>query len=77
METVTTNLSLAFISSVMSNRPEAVQVFDQFHLVCCRIMHKVIYNESYIVRKLLKKQVTKDIRWLQFVNNGHIDKMGI
>jgi transposase len=76
IEAVATDLSPAFISSVMTNAPEAVLVFDHFHVVkllndALDEIRRDLYSEE---KDLNKKQVTKGIRWLLLGNGDHIDK---
>ncbi len=51
IKSVSTDLSAAFISSVMSNAPETVLVFDHFHIVKLMKMHWMVSGEVCIGKK--------------------------
>lgn len=70
IEAVATDLSPAFIASVMSNAPDAVLVFDHFHVV--KLMNdsldelrRSLYREE---KDLNKRKVLKGTRWLLLCN---------
>jgi transposase len=74
IENVATDLSSAFISSVIENAPEATHVFDHFHVV--KLMNDAIdeirrdaYNEE---RNINKRNVLKGTRWLLLRNERDI-----
>jgi transposase len=74
-EAVTTDLSPAFISSVMTNAPDATLVFDHFHVV--KLMNdaldeilRSLYRQE---RDLNKRKVIKGTRWLLLCNGKDID----
>jgi transposase len=68
---VTTDLSAAYISSVMEHCPEAVHVFDHFHVV--KLMNEKlddIRRQVYAVEKdIHKRKVLKGTRYL-LLRNG-------
>lgn len=66
IEAIATDLSAAFISSVMNNAPDATLVFDHFHVV--KLMNEALdeirrslYREE---KDLNKRNVMKGTRWL-------------
>lgn len=71
IKNVATDLSAAFISSVMENAPQATHVFDHFHVV--KLMNEALddirrtqYNEE---KDLNKRKVIKGTRYL-LLRNG-------
>jgi transposase len=75
IEAVATDLSPAYISAVLTHLPDAVHVFDHFHLI-------KLYNEglSDLRRKLyheaanlMHRQVLKGTRWLLLKNPENLD----
>jgi transposase len=66
IKVVTSDLSGAFISSVMENAPEAVHVYDKFHVVKLMndavdsVRRKVYAQET----DLVKRNIIKGSRWL-------------
>ena len=74
IEAVATDLSAAYISSVMTNAPEATLVFDHFHVV--KLMNDAIdqirrdiYREE---TDLNKRKVLKGTRWLLLCNGKDV-----
>lgn len=74
IEHIATDLSKAFIASVMVNAPAAVHVFDHFHVV--KLMNDAIdklrarmYHEE---RDLNRRKVIKGLRWLLLCNGEDI-----
>lgn len=74
IKSVATDLSVAFISSVMSNAPDAVLVFDHFHVV--KLMNdaldeirRSVYRDE---KDLNKRKVLKGTRWLLLCNGKDI-----
>lgn len=74
IKSVATDLSAAFISSVMSNAPNAVLVFDHFHVV--KLMNdtldeirRSVYRDE---KELNKRKVLKGTRWLLLCNGKDI-----
>jgi len=71
---VATDLSAAFIASVMENCPEAVHVFDHFHVV--RLMNEKlddIRRKAYSMEKdVNKRKVLKGTRYLLLGNGADI-----
>lgn len=74
IKAVATDLSAAFISSVMSNAPQATLVFDHFHVV--KLMNdaldeirRSVYREE---ADLNKRKVLKGTRWLLLCNGKDI-----
>lgn len=74
IKSVATDLSAAFISSVMSNAPNAVLVFDHFHVV--KLMNdaldeirRSVYRDE---KDLNKRKVLKGTRWLLLCNGKDI-----
>lgn len=70
IKNVTTDLSAAFISSIMENAPQVTHVFDHFHVV--KLMDDVLdnirrtkYNQE---KNLNKRKVMKGIRYLLLCN---------
>jgi transposase len=74
IESVATDLSAAFISSVLSNAPNATLVFDHFHVV--KLMNDAIdqiRRDVYRQEKdLNKRKVLKGTRWLLLRNGKDI-----
>lgn len=75
IQAVATDLSPAFVSSVMSNAPNATLVFDHFHVV--KLMNdaldeirRSLYREE---KDLSKRKVIKGTRWLLLCNGKDID----
>lgn len=66
IQSVSTDLSAAFVASVMENAPQAKIVFDRFHVV--KLMNDVvdeIRRKEYAMEKNLdKRKVIKGTRWL-------------
>ena len=74
IEHIATDLSKAFIASVMVNAPAAVHVFDHFHVV--KLMNDAIdklrarmYHEE---KDLNRRKVIKGLRWLLLCNGDDI-----
>ena len=74
IEAVATDLSTAFISSVMTNAPESTLVFDHFHVV--KLMNEVLdklrrelYRQE---RDVNKRKVLQGTRWLLLRNGKDI-----
>jgi transposase len=74
IKAVATDLSAAFISSVMENAPDAALVFDHFHVV--KLMNDTLdklrrqaYNQE---ADLMKRKVLKGTRWLLLCNGEDI-----
>lgn len=71
IKAVATDLSPAFISSVMTNVPDATLVFDHFHVV--KLMNDALDNIRRSVyreeKDLNKRKVIKGTRWL-LLHNG-------
>lgn len=74
IKAVATDLSPAFVSSVMTNAPEATLVFDHFHVV--KLMNDAldeIRRNTYREEKdLNKRKVLKGTRWLLLCNGKDI-----
>lgn len=74
IKAVATDLSAAFISSVMSHAPNATLVFDHFHVV--KLMNDALDNirrSLYREEKdLNKRKVLKGTRWLLLCNGKDI-----
>lgn len=74
IEAVATDLSPAFISSVMSNAPEAALIFDHFHVV--KLLNDTIdeiRRDTYKMETdLNKRKVLKGTRWLLLCNEKDI-----
>lgn len=71
---VTTDLSAAFISSVMSNTPDAVLVFDHFHVVkmmndALDEIRRGIYRDE---KDLNKRKALKGTKWILLCNGKDI-----
>ena len=74
IKAVATDLSSAFIASVMENAPQATLVFDHFHVV--KLMNEVLdgvrrsaYREE---TDLNKRKVIKGTRWLLLCNGKDV-----
>lgn len=74
IKAVATDLSPAFIASVMENAPQATLVFDHFHVL--KLMNDVldevrrsVYREE---KDLNKRKVLKGTRWLLLCNGKDI-----
>jgi transposase len=74
IEHIATDLSAAFIASVMENAPDAALVFDHFHVV--KLMNEAIDDirrTAYAREKdLNKRKVLKGTRWLLLCNGSDI-----
>lgn len=72
---VATDMSAAFIASVMKNAPDAVHVFDHFHVV--KLMNEAlddIRRKLYAQEKdLNKRKIIKGNRYLLLCNGKDID----
>ena len=78
IEHVATDMSAAFIASVMENAPVAVHVLDHFHVV--KLMNeavdglrRLVYREEKDVNK---RKVVKGIRWLLLCNGKDVFDKG-
>ena len=74
IKAVATDLSGAFISSVLQNAPQATLVFDHFHVVklmndTLDIIRRNVYREE---KDLNKRKVLKGTRWLLLCNGKDI-----
>ena len=74
IKAVATDLSAAFIASVMENIPQATLVFDHFHVV--KLMNETldgVRRSAYREEKdLNKRKVIKGTRWLLLRNGKNI-----
>jgi len=74
IEAIATDLSPAFISSVLTNAPDSVLVFDHFHVV--KLMNDTIdqiRRDIYRQEKdLNKRKVLKGTRWILLCNGKDI-----
>lgn len=74
IEAVATDLSAAFVSSVMTNAPHAALVFDHFHVV--KLLNDTIdeiRRDTYKMETdLNKRKVLKGTRWLLLRNERDI-----
>jgi transposase len=74
IKTVTTDLSAAFIASVMTHTPDLTSVFDHFYLV--KLMNDTLYEIRRNVyreeKDLNKRKVVKGTRWLLLRNVKNI-----
>ena len=74
IEYIATDLSAAFISSVLENCPNTVQVFDHFHMV--KLMNEKldeIRRAQYNMEKdIIKRKVLKGTRYLLLRNGADI-----
>lgn len=66
IEIVTSDLSAAFISSVMENAPDAVHVYDKFHVAklvneAVDTVRRTVYAQE---KDLEKRKIIKGTRWL-------------
>jgi len=76
IEAVATDLSPAYISAVLNNLPEAVHVFDHFHIIKLfneglSDLRRKLYHE---VTGLMQKQVIKGTRWLLLKNPENLNQ---
>lgn len=74
IKAVATDLSAAFIASVISNAPDATLVFDHFHVVqlmnnALDEIRRSVYREE---KDLNKRKVLKGTRWLLLCNGKDI-----
>lgn len=74
IKAVATDLSGAFISSVLQNAPQATLVFDHFHVVklmndTLDIIRRNVYREE---KDLNKRKVLKGTRWLLLCNGKDV-----
>lgn len=70
LEAIATDLSPAFIASIMENAPDVALVFDHFHVVklmntALDKLRRDIYNQE---KDLHKRKVTKGMRWILLQN---------
>lgn len=70
-EAVATDLSPAFIASVMDNAPNTALVFDHFHVIklmntALDKLRRDVYNQE---KDLHKRKVTKGLRWVLLQNS--------
>jgi transposase len=74
IKAVATDLSAAFISSVMANAPDSTLVFDHFHVV--KLMNDTLdklRRQAYSQEAdLMKRKVLKGARWLLLRNGEDI-----
>ena len=75
IKAVATDMSKAYIAAVRSNLPNAVIVFDHFHIIKLfndglTQLRRQLYNET---TKILKWQVLKGIRWVLLKNPENLD----
>lgn len=70
IEAVATDLSAAFILAVKNNIPEAIHVFDHFHVI--KLMNdtldKIRRDVYHLERDITKRKVIKGTRWLLLCN---------
>lgn len=75
IKAVAMDMSKAYIAAVRSNLPNAVIVFDHFHIIKLfndglTQLRRQLYNET---TKILKWQVLKGIRWVLLKNSENLD----
>lgn len=78
IESVATDLSQAFISAVRENLPDAVQVFDHFHVI------KLMNDKLDKIRRATyqrendenRRRVIKGQRWILLCNGEDLDESG-
>lgn len=78
IESVATDLSQAFISAVRENLPDAVQVFDHFHVI------KLMNDRLDKIRRATyqrendenRRRVIKGQRWILLCNGEDLDESG-
>lgn len=74
IEVVATDLSGAFITSVMENAPDATLVFDHFHVV--KLMNDTVDSvrrtQYSIETNLNKRKIIKGTRWLLLKNGSDV-----
>jgi transposase len=75
IEAVTTDLSPAYISAVLTHLRNAVHVFDHFHLIKLyndglSDLRRKLYHEA----ELMQRQVLKGTRWLLLKNPENLDR---
>jgi transposase len=71
---VATDLSPAYISAVLTPLPQAVHVFDHFHLI--KLYNdglSDLYRKLYHEAELMQRQVLKGSRWLLLKNRENLD----
>ena len=70
IEAVATDFSVALILAVKNNIPEAINVFDHFHVI--KLMNdtldKIRRDVYHLERDITKRKVIKGTRWLQLCN---------
>lgn len=76
IEAVATDMSPAYIAAVTVNLPDAVLVFDHFHIIKLfneklTVLRRELYQE---VTEKLHKKVLKGTRWLLLKNPENLDK---
>ena len=74
IEAVATDLSPAYISAVLAHLPNAVHVFDHFHLIKLfndglSDLRRKLYHEA----ELMHRKVLKGTRWLLLKNPENLD----
>ena len=75
IEAVATDLSPAYISAVLTHLPEAVHVFDHFHLIKLynaglSELRRQLYHEA---TNVMEQKVMKGTRWLLLKNPENLD----
>jgi transposase len=75
LEAVATDLSPAYISAVLTHLPNAVHVFDHFHLIKLfndglSDLRRKLYHEA----ELMQRQVLKGTRWLLLKNPENLNQ---
>lgn len=75
VEAVATDMSKAYILAVRRALPEAIHVFDRFHVVklCNEMLTKLRRSLHRELVDKLKKNVLKGVRWLLLKNPDNLD----
>lgn len=76
IEAVATDMSIAYISAVITNLPDATLVFDRFHIIknyndMLTKLRRLVYNQE---RNTNKKNILKRTRWLLLKNEENLNE---
>ena len=76
IEAVATDLSPAYISAILTNLPNAVHVFDHFHIIKLyndglSDLRRRLYHEA---TQIMDQKVLKGTRWLLLKNPANLDQ---
>lgn len=75
IDAVATDMSTAYISAVITNIPEAIHVFDRFHIIknyndMLTKLRRLVFNQE---KNTNNKKILKGTRWLLLKNKENLD----